>query len=1347
MGKRFYKKIIQIIVIASIVIIMLMLLCSNLFAMENNTYYVKTKEDLNAWNDKPPEKVFNDIQEAIEMASKNTPSEVLVAIGTYYPSSSPNISGETPPENHHFSLKNGVRVVGGFRGNESNNIPTYKNRLSDSKHTIISGHDTTKHVFYHPENARLDNQAILENVTITKGNSPQGQGGGMYNCESSPMLISCIFKENMANEGGAIYNQYSMPQILECTFQNNKATQRGGAVYNKESNSVFINCKFNLNSASYGGAIVNTNSSPKINSCLFNKNYTGENDGGAVYNENLSSPHISNSVFTENKSLHYGGAISNESSNPTISNCYFMKNNALYGGGIYNSSSNVMLTNSSFIGNFASDGGGIYGEKNSKHTIASCSFTRNNSTNGGGAIFIYLSSAQIGNTAFTENIAANGGGICNTGGDIKLLNSLFAGNHAKEFGGGLKSGSVSSSDSRLDIVNCTFGGNTTEQDYHGGGIYTSDYNLSVTNTIISGNKSGEGYSDFLKDSSSPEPIFDSNIVGENFYQNYSSITNVGFDSKNHFNWDYSLIDDSNPAIDMGNNEVFENMFTIFNSEINPNKKLKSYDLSGCERILYNNNIDIGAFESNSQKKDIIPPVPEVMAFSKGSQYISDSKTNSTVSILTNINVESMDNFPIVPKYGYLDFKTVYENNSTAYPYLGQIEGDASTQYTFLTKLDDETKSDKVAFNTNMDWDKPSIKTLQFGSLSEAASVPISTREIIATFSKNMRSTSGSALMLYSINSANGNEEVEIADLTTSSSAIGNSINIKLNDNILRYGEKYMLGIYGFKDDYNNIMEDYKAYFITETPPDNFEPVVSGVIANQLNFPSSGGQLSLTVGGGNLQYVDNIKIADNLMTYNAVAIPEGYKAISDPISIPKNIENTPKTYEYKVFMDEIDTQKNIRVSVDAFKPIATFLDVYPESDYITTSSAFVFGEGKGKTYELSINGKPFNTTEIYPSDGKYIVELNSVDGLATVVISSQVLSDLKSSNENFELVLKTALGSYFMPAKLPEIISGLDQLLVENGLMPSDISFCVEIKHMGNNSEVLRFIDENLNMSDGRPDWAVDFKLKILGKDGKIVQEAVEFIKPIKRTAVLPIGKEAKNNTAVFALVNNVEGRKFSFVPHRAYKEDGENIIEIKSYGNHVYFIGDNNKSFSDTDGHWGEENISRAASLGLVFGNEMGSFEPDRELTRAEFIAMIVNGLGLNKVSTNEIFYNDVNRGDWYFQDIMTARVAGLLNGFNNSSFLPNENITREEMASIINGVFLYENIGTESNSYLDVSDNVNFTDMNDISDGYLFDVKAVASNGVMSGFDGGAFYPKGFATKAQATVTLVKMLELLGNI
>ncbi len=248
-----------------------------------------------------------ELQKAIEFAHQHSIKEVWVQKGTYYPKSHPNTSSAPNGNIYHFSLRNNVRVIGGFDGNENQISDTYD--ITDSNQTILvpfsDAFYTSYHIFYHPSGTSLNDTAILERVVLKNGKAI-----GTYSIDDRNHVSTA--------SGGAIYSEYSSPVFINCKFSDNEAKKSGGAIYLANSTSKFINCIFdsNLSTHSSSSSYINT---PYIYG------------GGAIYTIN-SNIELTNCLFRNNTSTSFGSALTLDGSSTLLSTNSTFYNNNLFNG-------------------------------------------------------------------------------------------------------------------------------------------------------------------------------------------------------------------------------------------------------------------------------------------------------------------------------------------------------------------------------------------------------------------------------------------------------------------------------------------------------------------------------------------------------------------------------------------------------------------------------------------------------------------------------------------------------------------------------------------------------------------------------------------------------------------------------------------------------------------------------------------------------------------------------------------------------------------------------------------------------------------------------------------------------
>ena len=179
-------------------------------------------------------------------------------------------------------------------------------------------------------------------------------------------------------------------------------------------------------------------------------------------------------------------------------------------------------------------------------------------------------------------------------------------------------------------------------------------------------------------------------------------------------------------------------------------------------------------------------------------------------------------------------------------------------------------------------------------------------------------------------------------------------------------------------------------------------------------------------------------------------------------------------------------------------------------------------------------------------------------------------------------------------------------------------------------------------------------------------------------------------------------------------------------------------TLSDIGGHWASGFIRDAITQGLVQGYPDGTFRPDQSITRAEIAVVLAKALQLKGDGAALPFLDQEAIGAWARLPIALAVEAGLLLGYEDNRFRPNQPITRAEIAVIVARV-----LELDTSAYTVTG----FADDADIPNWAKGAAEAIRKLGIVSGRGGNKFVPNDIATRAEAVVMLLRMLENKDNI
>lgn len=180
------------------------------------------------------------------------------------------------------------------------------------------------------------------------------------------------------------------------------------------------------------------------------------------------------------------------------------------------------------------------------------------------------------------------------------------------------------------------------------------------------------------------------------------------------------------------------------------------------------------------------------------------------------------------------------------------------------------------------------------------------------------------------------------------------------------------------------------------------------------------------------------------------------------------------------------------------------------------------------------------------------------------------------------------------------------------------------------------------------------------------------------------------------------------------------------------------KSFNDIDNYeWAMTGILALADRGIINGVSADRFDPSRNITREEFVKILVGALGLSNAEYHGNRFSDAQDSDWFTTYINIAAEAGIVKGIGNGMFGTGSNITRQDMA-----VMLYNALKFRSVSV--ATDGFRFADDGEIAPYAKEAVGVLHAMGAINGMTETTFVPKGFATRAQAAKIVYSVLKVL---
>lgn len=181
-------------------------------------------------------------------------------------------------------------------------------------------------------------------------------------------------------------------------------------------------------------------------------------------------------------------------------------------------------------------------------------------------------------------------------------------------------------------------------------------------------------------------------------------------------------------------------------------------------------------------------------------------------------------------------------------------------------------------------------------------------------------------------------------------------------------------------------------------------------------------------------------------------------------------------------------------------------------------------------------------------------------------------------------------------------------------------------------------------------------------------------------------------------------------------------------------------AFRDIANHWAQASINKLAGTGIITGYEDKTFKPNQQITRAEFVHLLVKSLGLKSTSTAAVPFTDVKHNYWARESIQIAYHNGLITGYSDRTFRPNDPITRSEMVSIlVRGLKLQPVSGSDK---ITANARVATQKFKDVKrqDWYAGDLSILVQLNFIQGFEDGTFRPTANTSRAEVATMLERI-------
>ena len=220
--------------------------------------------------------------------------------------------------------------------------------------------------------------------------------------------------------------------------------------------------------------------------------------------------------------------------------------------------------------------------------------------------------------------------------------------------------------------------------------------------------------------------------------------------------------------------------------------------------------------------------------------------------------------------------------------------------------------------------------------------------------------------------------------------------------------------------------------------------------------------------------------------------------------------------------------------------------------------------------------------------------------------------------------------------------------------------------------------ENMYMKDFPINFGYSFKsiFEFKAADGRDLQ----FDPSYKIT--IPFTEAFDENESVTVFTYNPDSETYTEYNRALYTTDlDKEEVTITAYKTAIFFVAQSGKNFNraiftDVLTHWAKNYIEALYREGIVQGRSKGIYAPNENLTRAEFVKIALKAIGAEVESQDEIEdapFEDVPLYAWYVSYVKKAKDLGLIKGYDDGTFKPDQLINRAEAVKMLFSAFEFD--------------------------------------------------------------------------
>lgn len=341
-------------------------------------------------------------------------------------------------------------------------------------------------------------------------------------------------------------------------------------------------------------------------------------------------------------------------------------------------------------------------------------------------------------------------------------------------------------------------------------------------------------------------------------------------------------------------------------------------------------------------------------------------------------------------------------------------------------------------------------------------------------------------------------------------------------------------------------------------------------------------------------------------------------------------------------------------------------------------------------------------------------------IAEAVVSTNAVQALLKNNPNTVIQIATSDATYNLPAN--EI--NVQALATSLGVAVGDVEISIQVNT----------VDAPSNVAGSNLVSPV-LEFTIVARSGDKSVTIDKFTTYVERQVEASKDVNSKN---VVAVRINADG---SLSPVPTITEG--NRITFKSNSNSKYTVVENNVTFADIQNSWAKNDIETLANKLIIKGVDANKFAPKAETTRAQVATLLTRSLGLQGQKATKVSFKDVKGNEWFAGDLAVAVNAGIVGGYEDGTFKPNQTITRQEAAAMIKRAMDFAKYD-QAALQADKKASSLYIDYTSVGNWAKSDIEVITQAGIMGGDEKGEFNPTNNTTREQLASILKRFMTFV---